>query len=155
MLIPILHRKRKAAEAAAKAIKEVGGTIEQTRRVYGTRLLVRGLLWASVYLLSRDCSSLRSPDSRARCHCAAAHAILCLLPLDLDERRERDGRARAPHRARSARLRVSRVARLPGDARPLDVAIDAEPRRLQPAPHLVDAADALLRRPVRAQRRYQ
>jgi hypothetical protein len=53
MLTPILHRKRKAAEAAAKAIKEAGGSIEQTRRVYGTRLLIRGLLWASIYLLSR------------------------------------------------------------------------------------------------------
>ena len=53
MLIPILHRKRKAAEAAARAIKEVGGTVEDTRRVYGTRLLIRGLLWGSVYLLSR------------------------------------------------------------------------------------------------------
>ena len=53
MLIPILHRQRKAAQAAAQAIKEAGGTIEQTRRVYGTRLLIRGLLWASVYLLSR------------------------------------------------------------------------------------------------------
>ena len=54
MLTPILHRKRKAAEAAAQALKEdVGGAIEQTRRIYGTRLLIRGLLWASVYLLSR------------------------------------------------------------------------------------------------------
>jgi hypothetical protein len=53
MLIPILHRKRKAAEAAAQSITAAGGALEQTRRVYGTRLLIRGLLWASVYLLSR------------------------------------------------------------------------------------------------------
>jgi hypothetical protein len=53
MLTALLHRKRKAAEAAARAIKEAGGSIEQTRRVYGTRLLIRGLLWASIYLLSR------------------------------------------------------------------------------------------------------
>jgi hypothetical protein len=53
MLTPILHRKRKAAEAAAKAIAEAGGSIEQTRRVYGARLLIRGLLWVSIYLLSR------------------------------------------------------------------------------------------------------
>ena len=54
MLTALLHRKRKAAEAAAQALKEdVGGAIEQTRRIYGTRLLIRGLLWASVYLLSR------------------------------------------------------------------------------------------------------
>ena len=67
MLIPILHRKRKAAEAAARALKDdVGGAIEQTRRIYGTRLLVRGLLWASVYLLSRGLLELTIPSSAAR-----------------------------------------------------------------------------------------
>lgn len=53
MLIPILHRKRKAAEAAAQALKHAGGAIEESRRTYGARLLGRGLLWMSVYLLSR------------------------------------------------------------------------------------------------------
>jgi len=66
MLIPILHRKRKAAEAAAKAIQEAGGTIEQTKRIYGTRLLVRGLLWASVYLLSRGLLELAIPSAPLR-----------------------------------------------------------------------------------------
>ena len=73
MLIPILHRQRKAAQAAAKAIEEVGGTIEQTRRVYGTRLLIRGLLWASVYLLSRGLLELTIPS-------AAARVAIALLP---------------------------------------------------------------------------
>ena len=73
MLTAILHRKRKAAEAAARAIKEAGGSIEQTRRVYGTRLLVRGLLWASVYLLSRGLLELTIPS-------AAARAAIALLP---------------------------------------------------------------------------
>ena len=53
MLTPILHRKRMAAKAAAEAIKAGGGSLEQTRRIYGTRLLIRGALWASIYLLSR------------------------------------------------------------------------------------------------------
>jgi hypothetical protein len=54
MLTALLHRKRKAAEAAARAIKDdTVGAIEQTKRIYGTRLLIRGLLWASIYLLSR------------------------------------------------------------------------------------------------------
>ncbi len=66
MLTPILHRKRKAAEAAARAIKDAGGTIEQTRRVYGTRLLVRGLLWGSVYLLSRGLLELGVASPAAR-----------------------------------------------------------------------------------------
>ena len=66
MLTPILHRKRKAAEAAAKAIQEAGGAIEQTQRIYGTRLLVRGLLWASVYLLSRGLLELTIPSPAAR-----------------------------------------------------------------------------------------
>ena len=73
MLTAILHRKRKAAEAAARAIKEAGGSIEQTRRVYGTRLLVRGLLWASVYLLSRGLLELTIPS-------AAARVAIALLP---------------------------------------------------------------------------
>ena len=66
MLIPILHRKRKAAEAAAKAIQEAGGTIDQTKRIYGTRVLVRGLLWASVYLLSRGLLELAIPSAPLR-----------------------------------------------------------------------------------------
>jgi len=73
MLIPILHRKRKAAEAAAKAIQEAGGTIEQTKRIYGTRLLVRGLLWASVYLLSRGLLELAIPSAPLR-------VVIALLP---------------------------------------------------------------------------
>ena len=62
----LLHRRRKAAEAAAKAIKETGGAIEQTRAVYGTRLLIRGLLWASVYMLSRGLLELLAEPPAAR-----------------------------------------------------------------------------------------
>ena len=53
MLTAIFHRKRMAAKAAAEAIKGAGGSLVQTRRIYGTRLLIRGALWASIYLLSR------------------------------------------------------------------------------------------------------
>ena len=73
MLTPILHRKRKAAEAAAKAIKEAGGAIEQTKRVYGTRLLVRGLLWVSIYMLSRGLLELNTLPPAAR-------VVIALLP---------------------------------------------------------------------------
>jgi hypothetical protein len=66
MLTALLHRKRKAAEAAAQAIKGAGGAIEQTQQIYGTRLLVRGLLWASVYLLSRGLLEITIPSSAAR-----------------------------------------------------------------------------------------
>jgi hypothetical protein len=52
MLIPFLHRRRKAAEAKAKFEAGVHSAVEQTRQIYGTRLLVRGLLWGSVYLLA-------------------------------------------------------------------------------------------------------
>ena len=62
----LLHRRRKAAEAAAKAIKATGGTIEQTRAVYGTRLLIRGLLWVSVYMLSRGLLELLAEPPAAR-----------------------------------------------------------------------------------------
>ena len=60
MLTALLHRRRKNAEDAARRLKEAekgihsgAAAIEQTRRIYGTRLLIRGLLWASGYLLSR------------------------------------------------------------------------------------------------------
>ena len=49
MLSAILHRKRKLANDLEKVAK----TVEEHRQVYGTRLLVRGLLWVSIYLLSR------------------------------------------------------------------------------------------------------
>jgi hypothetical protein len=67
MLTALLHRKRKAAEAAAKAIKDdTVCAIEQTRRIYGTRLLIRGLLWASVYLVSRGLLELTIPSTAMR-----------------------------------------------------------------------------------------
>ena len=66
MLTPLLHRKRKAAEAAAQAIKDAGGAVEATRKVYGTRLLIRGMLWASVYLLSRGLLELGIASPAAR-----------------------------------------------------------------------------------------
>ena len=66
MLTPLLHRNRKAAEAAAQAIKHAGGSIEQTRRIYGARLLVRGLLWLSVYLLSRGLLAMGIASPAAR-----------------------------------------------------------------------------------------
>ena len=49
MLSAILHRKRKAANDLEKVAK----TVQEHRQVYGTRLLVRGLLWVSIFLLSR------------------------------------------------------------------------------------------------------
>jgi hypothetical protein len=49
MLSAILHRRRKAAEDLAAVAHSVG----EHRQVYGTRLLIRGLLWVSTYLLSR------------------------------------------------------------------------------------------------------
>ena len=56
MLTPILHRKRKIAQAlegSKDAMSSAGEALEQTRRIYGIRLLVRGLLWMSIYALSR------------------------------------------------------------------------------------------------------
>lgn len=49
MLSAILHRRRKAA----KALEAAAHSIDDHRRVYGTRLLIRGVLWLSIYLLSR------------------------------------------------------------------------------------------------------
>jgi hypothetical protein len=49
MLTALLHRRLKKA----KDLEAVASTVEEHRQVYGARLLVRGLLWASIYLLSR------------------------------------------------------------------------------------------------------
>lgn len=69
MLTAILHRKRKAAAAIAGAAHSV----EDTRKIYGTRLLVRGLLWASVYLLSRGLLELELTSAPLR-------VLIALLP---------------------------------------------------------------------------
>ena len=56
MLSIFLHRRRKIAKALEEsrgAAKHAGEALEITRQIYGIRLLVRGLLWASVYLIAR------------------------------------------------------------------------------------------------------
>ena len=74
MLTPILHRKRKLAnEAGRGALAEVHDAIEQTRHIYGARLLVRGLLWVSVFFLSRGLLELEIAGSPAR-------VLIALLP---------------------------------------------------------------------------
>ena len=69
MLSVFLHRKRevaKALEQSKHAIESAGEALEQTKRIYGIRLLVRGLLWASVYMLSRGLLELDIQPSAAR-----------------------------------------------------------------------------------------
>ena len=69
MLTAFLHRKR----ITAKALEQSGLSIESTRQVFGTRLLVRGLLWGSVYLFSRGLLEL-GIDS------PAARVMIALIP---------------------------------------------------------------------------
>ena len=48
--------ERKVADAlqgTKRVIAEAEQAIEQTKRIYGARLLVRGLLWAAIYIASR------------------------------------------------------------------------------------------------------
>jgi hypothetical protein len=70
MLSAILHRKRKAA----KDLEKVAKTVEEHRRVYGTRLLIRGLLWVSIYLLSRGLLELSIQQAWLR-------VAIALLPV--------------------------------------------------------------------------
>lgn len=78
MLTAFLHRKRKAAEAALTASQRTargaGEALELTREVYGTRLLVRGLLWGSIYLLARGLLELTTLTPPMR-------VAVALLPL--------------------------------------------------------------------------
>ena len=62
MLSALLHCKR----MIANALDASGQAVEATKRVYGTRLLVRGVLWISVYLLARGLLELpiESPIAR-------------------------------------------------------------------------------------------
>lgn len=66
MLTVFLHRKRMAAEALAKAKGEAGLALDESRQVYGVRLLVRGLLWASIYLIARGSMELGGLPPAAR-----------------------------------------------------------------------------------------
>ena len=77
MLTPILHRKRKTAQAledSKHAITSAGEALEQTKRIYGIRLLVRGLLWISIYALSRGLLELDIAGPAAR-------VAIALLPV--------------------------------------------------------------------------
>jgi hypothetical protein len=79
MLSLFLHRRRKAAQALAAskgAANSAGEALEITRQVYGTQLLVRGLLWVSVYLLSRGLLQLTTLAPPLR-------VAIALLPLPL------------------------------------------------------------------------
>ena len=74
MLTPILHRKRKAAEAAARAIKEAGGTIEQTQAhlrhaAAGPRIAVD----FDLHAVARACSNSNALPPAAR-------VVIALLP---------------------------------------------------------------------------
>ena len=74
MLTPLLHRKRKFANQASKgALGEVADAVEQTRQIYGARLLVRGLLWISMFLVSRGLLELEIASP-------AGGIVIALLP---------------------------------------------------------------------------
>ena len=70
MLSAILHRKRRAA----KALEAAAHSVEEHRQVYGPRLLIRGLLWVSIYLLSRGLLEMIAGP-------AAIRVAIALLPL--------------------------------------------------------------------------
>jgi len=77
MLTPILHSKRKIAQAiddSKDAITSAGESLEQTKRIYGIRLLVRGVLWMSIYALSRGLLELDLTGQAGR-------VAIALLPV--------------------------------------------------------------------------
>ncbi len=68
---------RKKIEDAKRAAEEAGGAIEETRQVYGFRLLRAGLLWGSTYVLSRgllELSTITDEDVRV---------LIALAPIPL------------------------------------------------------------------------
>ena len=78
LLTELLHRKRKAAQQALaqsqSAIRGASEAIEQTRRIYGVRLLVRGLLWVSIYAIAHGLLTLEIEGATIR-------VLIALLPM--------------------------------------------------------------------------
>ena len=76
MLTLFLHRKRMAAKQALAQSKDAktsaAEAIALTQKAYGAQLLVRGLLWASIYLLARGLLALEIQP--------AARVAIALLP---------------------------------------------------------------------------
>ena len=67
-----IHLRRRIDEAK-KAAAEAGGAIEQTKRVYGARLLFAGVVWGSLYMLSRGLLELTTLDRAVR-------VLIALMP---------------------------------------------------------------------------
>jgi hypothetical protein len=65
--MPILgiHLRRKL-QKAKEAADHAGGAIEQTQKVYGIRLLIAGLLWVSIFMISRGLLEMELPDRDVR-----------------------------------------------------------------------------------------
>ena len=77
MLTAFLHRRRKLAQQALAEARAAGESsveaVALVQKAYGIRLLVRGFLWVSIYLLSRGLLELPvQPD--------AARVAIALLP---------------------------------------------------------------------------
>src|SRR5215213_4113486 len=70
MLTALLHRRRIKAKQALEQAQSAGTSVTEaitlTRKTYGIRLLVRGLLWVSIYLLSRGLLELDIQSAAAR-----------------------------------------------------------------------------------------
>ncbi|MGE3492988.1 MAG: hypothetical protein AB7N29_23525, partial [Vicinamibacterales bacterium] len=68
VMLPMrLHRRLVAAKAdVARAVARGEAAVEETHKLFGIRLLIAGLLWISVYLLSRGVLALGITDPAAR-----------------------------------------------------------------------------------------
>jgi hypothetical protein len=67
MLLFRLHKRLAAAKSdVASAVARGEAAIEETHKLFGVRLLIAGLLWVSVYLLSRGVLALGLTEPAAR-----------------------------------------------------------------------------------------
>ncbi len=77
-MVPIffhLRRRLTAAKAdVSRAVARGEAAVEETHTLFGLRLLVAGLFWISVYLLSRGILALGIVDQTAR-------VLIALLPI--------------------------------------------------------------------------
>jgi hypothetical protein len=72
MLTALLHRKRKAIN---EGLEGAAAGVDETRRLYGGRLFIRGLVWLSIYALALGVLEVLPPAN------APLRIAVALLPM--------------------------------------------------------------------------
>ena len=77
----VLKDVKRTVDGVERVINGAQEAVEQSRRIYGTRLLFRGLLWMALYVISAWLLTGRPAASGAPIESAAARVAIALLPM--------------------------------------------------------------------------